>query len=142
MVPPESVSRRAGRFLLVLIVALLVPCAACADDRTPTLERLEFEHLMNQAMQAFEKQVLPIEELSADFRYRCLRAIGAAGFCECLVEHRPYSLRFEHYVRITSRTRVELGYERLSADARRLIDKVYEVRDACVAPEPRAPGEG
>ena len=134
MAPTEHETPGRRRLVLASLASALFACAAVADD-APTLEQLELQHLMDQATQAFEKQELPIEAISADFRYRCLRAIGAARLCECLVERRPYSLRFEHYVRITTRTKSELGYSHLGADGRQLVDEVHAVRDACVALE-------
>ena len=71
--------------------------------------------------------------MSADFQYRCLRSIGDTPFCECLVRKRPYPLRFEQYVGITSRTRAELDYEGLSDTSRNIVDEVFLLRDACVA---------
>lgn len=140
MVPPERESRPARCPVVALLVALLVTSSsAVADELSPTLEQLELEHSIDRATRAFDKQTLPIEAISADFLYRCLRATGAAGLCDCLVEERPYSLRFEQYVRITSRTKAELGYERLSADGQQLVDKVHRAREACVGAERRAP---
>ena len=140
MVSLKHRSIRARRLLPARLVIMLIASSSSAGEHTPTLEQLELEHLMDQATKAFEKQVLPIEAISADFHYRCLRATGASELCDCLVEKRPYSLRFEQYVRITSRTRSELGYERLSADARDLVDKVHKVREDCVDLAQRVPG--
>ena len=132
MAPTEHGPPRRLRLALVALGSALLACATAADKRAPTLEQLELEHSIDRATQAFEKQELTIEAISADFRYRCLRATGADRLCECLVEKRPYGLRFEHYVRITSRTRSELDYEHLGADSRHLVDEVHAVRDACV----------
>ena len=140
MVSPEHPSPPARRLLHALLVTTLVTSSSSASEHAPTLEQLELEQLIEQATRAFEKRVLPIEAISADFHYRCLRATGATQLCDCLAEKRPYSLRFEQYVRITSRTKSELGYERLSADARQLVDKVHQVREECVDLERRAPG--
>lgn len=90
------------------------------------------EYLLEQASRAFEKHDLSIEQISADFKFRCLRAIGDTAFCECLVESRPYILRFEQYVRISSRTKAELGYDTLGDNSRNIVDKVFVVRDECV----------
>ncbi len=105
---------------------------AYGQAREPSLEELEMERLIEQASRAFEKQDLPIEEISADFRYRCLRATGATTFCECLVKKRPYTLRFEQYVGISSRTKAELDYDTLSDYSKEIVDKVFLVRNECV----------
>jgi hypothetical protein len=126
----------AGRhsWVLQLAVALaLVAVIRNVQPREPSLEELEMERLLEQASASFEKQGLSIEEMSADFQYRCLRSIGDTPFCECLVRKRPYPLRFEQYVGITSRTRAELDYEGLSDTSRNIVDEVFLLRDACVA---------
>lgn len=117
---------------IVLIPLLALPIAARMEAREPSLEELEMEYLLQQASQAFEKHNLSIEQISADFKFRCLRAIGDTAFCDCLVERRPYILRFEQYVGISSRTRSELRYDTLSDNGREVVDKVFVVRDECV----------
>lgn len=117
---------------IVLFVVLVLWADARAQSRETTLHELEMEHLMDQASQVFEKNDLPIEEMSADFHYRCMRAVGDVSFCDCLVEKRPYILRFEHYIRITSRTKAELGYDSLSDYSKAVVDKVHLLRDECV----------
>lgn len=118
-------------FTVALAVAVIA-VAADAQPREPSLEELEMERLLEQATQMFEKQDLSIEEMSADFQYRCLRSIGDTPFCECLVRRRPYPLRFEQYVGITSRTRSELDYDTLSDGSKKIVDEVFLLRDACV----------
>ncbi len=121
-----------GRPAATLVAALLLSAGVSAQSREPTLEELEIESLMDQASKAFERRDLSIEEISADFRYRCLRAIGDTAYCDCLVDKRPYTLRFEQYIGISSRTRSELAYETLGAHGRDIVEKVYDVRDECV----------
>ena len=123
-----------NRFLPSVVLPAMIAIAGTAHGqaREPSLEELEMEQRINQASRAFEKQDLPIEEISADFRYRCLRATGDATFCECLVEKRPYTLRFEQYVGISSRTKPELDYDSLSDFSKEIVDKVFLVRNECV----------
>ena len=119
--------------VLWILWVLLVPSAdAHARGGEATLHELEMEHLMDQASRVFEKNDLPIEEMSADFHYRCMRAVGDSSFCDCLVEKRPYSLRFEHYIRLTSRTKAELSYDGLSDYSKAIVDAVHRLRDECV----------
>lgn len=128
MVQPELF----GHPALTLLAVLMFTVGAHGQSRESSLEELEMEQLMNQASQVFEKHDLSIEEMSADFRYRCLRAIGDTTYCECLVMKRPYTLRFDHYIGISSRTKLELEYDTLSNYSKEVVDKVYLVRDECV----------
>ena len=117
-----------------VFLALLALCPASrSQERGPGLEELEMEFLLDQATRAFEKPKLAIEQISADFRFRCLRAFGDTAFCKCLVEKRPYSLDFQQYVAIITRTKGELAYDTLSDISRSLVDEVYGLRDECVA---------
>jgi hypothetical protein len=116
------------------LLAVLTLCSAFhAGAQRPSLDELEMEFLLEQASQAFEKNDLSIEQISADFKFRCLRAVGDPVLCDCLVKRRPYILRFEQYVTISSSTRAELGYSALSDNGKSFVDKVYRVRDECVA---------
>ena len=116
------------------LLALLIVCTPLrAGAERPSLDELEMEFLLEQASRAFEKQSLSIEQISADFKFRCLRAVGDPALCDCLVKKRPYSLRFEQYIAISSRTRAELDYGTLSDNSKKFVDKVFEVRDKCVA---------
>ena len=117
---------------IVLLVVFVFSAILRAQGREPSLEELEMEYRLEQASQAFEKHDLSIEQISADFKYRCLRAIGDTTFCECLVKNRPYILRFEQYVGITSRTKAELDYETLSDNSKAIVDKAFLVRNECV----------
>ena len=91
------------------------------------------EHLIDQASRVFEQHGLPIEEMSVDFQYRCLRAIGDTPFCECLLKERPYTLLFHQYIGISSRTKAELDYDTLSDSGKAIVDRGFLARDDCVA---------
>jgi len=79
-----------------------------------------------------ERSERSIEEISVDFQYRCLRAIGDTTFCECLVKKRPYTLRFAQYIEISSRTKAELDYDTLSDYGKVIVNKAFRLRDECV----------
>ncbi len=116
------------------LLAVFVSTATGQErPREPSLEELEVEHLIDQASKVFEQHGLPIEELSVDFQYRCLRAIGNTLFCECLLRKRSYTLRFQQYIGISSRTKAELDYDTLSDFGKAIVDRVFLVRDDCVA---------
>ena len=130
---PVAMNARVVRLSVATLLSMLVfSTTAQAQSREPSLEQLQMEHLLEQASRAFEKHDLSIEQISADFKYRCLRAIGDTKFCECLVKKRPYVLRFEQYIGISSRTKAELAHDTLGDFSREIVNKVFEVRDECV----------
>ena len=122
-----------GRPGALLLAATLSAMNAHGQARNLTIDELEMERLLGQASEMFGKRDIPIEEISADFEYRCLRSIGDTPFCECLVRRRPYPLRFEQYIGITSRTRAELDYDTLGETSKAIVDRVFRLRDECVA---------
>jgi hypothetical protein len=126
-------SSKAGWLAVALLAVFLSTVTAQERPREPSLEELEVEHLIDQASRVFEQHGLPIEEMSVDFQYRCLRAIGDTPFCECLLRKRPYTLRFQQYIGISSRTKAELDYDTLSDFGKVIVDRVFLVRDDCVA---------
>jgi hypothetical protein len=137
MAPPESASYEHAtvtglRHATVLCALFTVSIAATGRERPPGLDEVEMEHRLHQASRAFEKPDLSIEQISADFEYRCLRAIGDPVFCKCLVSRRPYILRFEQYIGISSKTKDELRYDTLGNNSKTVVDEVYAVRDECV----------
>ena len=115
-----------------LLTVFVLSTTSQGQSSEPSLQQLEMEHLLEQASQAFEKNDLSIEQISADFKYRCLRAIGDTAFCECLVKKRPYILRFEQYIGISSRAKAELEYDTLSHYSKEIVNEVFVVRDECV----------
>ena len=123
-----SVFHRTAILIAVLACSATPPVAS----REPSLEELEMGYRLDQATRAFDSHNLSIEQISADFEYRCLRAIGDPALCGCLVEKRPYILRFEQYIGISSRTKSELDYETLSTSGKKIVDTVYRVRDSCI----------
>lgn len=122
----------AGRRVAALVALLALWTATPGQERGPSLEELEIEYRLDKASQAFDKRDLTIEQLSADFKYRCLRSLGDPRFCECLVAKRPYILRFEQYIGISSRSKMELRYEALSNESKAIIERVFALREACV----------
>ncbi len=118
---------------VALLAVFMSTVTAQERPREPSLDELEVGHLIDRASRVFEQHGLPIEEMSVDFQYRCLRAIGDTLFCECLLEKRPYTLRFHQYIGISSRTKTELDYDTLSDSGKAIVDRVFLVRDDCVA---------
>ena len=117
----------------ILFATLVYWGATTVEGREPSLEELEMQYRLDHATRTFHKHDLSIEQISTDFEYRCLRSIGDAALCGCLVEKRPYILRFEQYVGISSRTKAELDYDTLSDSGRKIVDTVFRVRDDCVS---------
>ena len=63
---------------------------------------------------------------------QCVMSIGNKTLCRCLAHTTPMSIDFRGYIAITSQTRAELGYDRLSDDDKKTYQAVVSARDQCV----------
>jgi hypothetical protein len=63
----------------------------------------------------------------------CRRAIGYTPFCGCVMKELPIAWSFADYIAITTQTKEETGYAKLTPDTKAAYDKVGPIRDRCVA---------
>jgi hypothetical protein len=121
----EDVTRSICRAAAALILAagLSVSAAAAKDDVRPLAE----------APDALQDQRAAAEAAAREFQYRCLQVFGHAVYCHCVNGRRPEGVDFDAFVLFTSRTREELGYERLGELERKLVDDTRMARVECVA---------
>ncbi len=82
------------------------------------------------AREACEKSV---ELIVVDRHSKCMSAIGSPAFCTCLSSDLPIKADFQTYIRVTTTSREEYGYERLAPEDKRTVDHVIATRDYCVA---------
>ena len=91
------------------------------------------ERAMSLARATFEKSV---EMIVADRHSKCMSAIGSPAFCTCLSSRLPIKADFhdfQTYIRVTTTSREEYGYERLAPEDMRTVDRIIATRGYCVA---------
>lgn len=109
-----------------------------ADDPEPghgkkPLSRDQIEELQ-QDVDAIESMDAVLKSVQRDMQKRymdCYKSIGHAAFCECIKKESP-SVSFTDWVRIVTSSREELGYAKLDALSKKVVDRAYETRDTCV----------
>jgi len=88
---------------------------------------------LTKALEALRQEQASADAVAAarEFQYRCVRSVGNSGFCRCLNARRPQGVDFDAFILFTSRSRDELGYERLTPMERKLVDGALAARDGC-----------
>ena len=129
---------------LPLIGFLVVtPADGYSQSPAPSKKPLTVEQL--QRLKALDEIKDALEELGAmgDSMGRkketaCLLAFGDEGFCGCLRENLPVITSFELYVQIVTSSKENLGYAKLSADEKVMVDNTIKARESCVLQARRA----
>ena len=88
---------------------------------------------LGDALVELERERAALEAAAKEFHYRCVQVLGHAVYCHCVNGRRPAAVDFDAFVLFTSRTRTELGYDRLGADEQKLVDDTRLARIECVA---------
>jgi hypothetical protein len=118
-----------------LICAALVVAVTMAGAQSTTQSELEAQQKADQldkAMRAADRLMALANDIAAEKRAACMRAVGAAKFCGCLSIQLPVELTFPMYVQVTTGTKEENEYSKLNAKSKKMYDAVPAVRDRCV----------
>ena len=106
----------------VVLVSTMSQAVQHTGERSTSLSRAVFEK--------------SVELIVADRHSKCMSAIGSPAFCTCLSSRLPIKADFhdfQTYIRVTTTSREEYGYERLAPKDKRTVDHVIATRDYCVA---------
>jgi hypothetical protein len=66
------------------------------------------------------------------FERKCLSAFGHTAFCRCIRENRPVASSFETYILAVTKTKEELGFNKLNKEDQKLVLRLRETRDQCI----------
>ena len=106
--------------------------AKAATEQQLSIEELEtlnqFENLKGTA----EELSVLIDRISRTFEQKCLSAFGHTTFCRCIRDNRPASASFESYILAATKTKEELGFNKLKKDDQQLVVRLRQTRDQCV----------
>jgi len=86
-------------------------------------------------MDAIDSMDAVLKGVERDMQNRymdCYKAIGHDAFCNCIKAESP-AVSFADWVRIVTSSREKLGYAKLDALSKKVVDRAYETRDTCVA---------
>ena len=99
---------------------------------TPTKAEIDRAKALAKALGAYEETDLAITSMVEARVDDCLNAFGHTTYCECMDVRLAPGLPFMGYVHIVTKTRNEIGYNKLSDDEKAMVDSAYEAREICV----------
>jgi hypothetical protein len=123
------------QMLVGVIVALSAAGQATgqADRKPPTKEQLERRKQVDDLQSTANATLQTIDDISRKRLTACIMAFGHEGFCNCLNKKLSIYLDFEAYIRVVTRSKADLGYDKLPTDGQKLVDGAVKARETCVA---------
>jgi hypothetical protein len=121
-----------------LLAVVVLATASTAHAQKPAsapvgdLETLQKVDQIQRAMTATEDLSRLVEKMTAAKNMACVKAIGAPSFCSCLSQTLPIKWTFLDYVAITTGTKEDNGYAKMSTEDKKGYDLVPAIRDRCV----------
>ena len=100
--------------------------------RPLTIEQLQSAKAFDDVSEAIDKAGALLESMGRKRETACKLAFGDASFCSCLTESLPAIVSFDNYIHIVTSTKDELGYSKLSAGDKGLVDATRSARESCV----------
>jgi hypothetical protein len=118
----------------LMCAILLFGTASLAQgaDRPLTKEQIDQLDSSSRIIERVDQLRRNIEVLSRARATACLRAFGHDRFCDCINEKLPYSLTFDDYIQVVTRTNEQLAAAKLDKEQRKLADLAVKARDVCV----------
>jgi hypothetical protein len=96
------------------------------------LERLQEARALEEATAALDQLKMLVEKTGATKRFKCRAAFGRQQFCECIASKTPIGADFDMYIAVTTRSKDEIGYEKLGQEQRGVVDNTLNAREECV----------
>lgn len=122
----------AGPQVGLLVVYSELSEAKVATEQQLSIEELEtlnqFENLKGTA----EELSVLIDRISRTFEQKCLSAFGHTAFCRCIRDNRPATTSFESYIVAATKTKEELGFNKMKKEDQQLVLRLRQTRDQCV----------
>jgi hypothetical protein len=111
--------------------AVFIALAAVLPAHGQSLEQQEKTNQLIKSLSALSRLAAVIDESTNLKKLQCVTAIASEPLCECLSKHVPVSVDFVGYVSIVTRTKDELGYDKLSPeDGTAILAKINRARAA------------
>lgn len=115
----------------LFILSLFLATSVSAQS----IQELEAARAANEAVHQIDRMLVDLKAEAAKRANDCEKAFGHKSFCGCLSQEIPVAFTFQDYIAITTRSKEENKYSKLSPDYKRAYDRVVEVRDMCIARE-------
>jgi hypothetical protein len=89
-------------------------------------------------IETLEQQLKELKEMqksSAEKESHCMKVFGREKFCKCVAEGLPREVSFEQYVHTVITPKETLGYEGMTPDQKKGVDRTLATRDKCLEKE-------
>jgi Tfp pilus assembly protein PilN len=118
----------------LLIAGLLMwSIPVCATELDPQKQAELFEKIQKLEQQIAELNALKQKKQTQPAkREQCMKVVGVENYCTCVVEKLPASVDYRQFVHILLTPAKELGYDALSADQKKDIDRALVAWAKCV----------
>lgn len=114
------------RTSMMLIFLGLAASAECAQD-----DVMDKIRLLEQQIQ--ELKLLKEQQVESRVKFDdCMKAVDREKFCSCVSDNLPREVSFEQYVHIQVTPREKLGYETMTAEQKKVVDRTSAVREKCI----------
>jgi hypothetical protein len=113
----------------VAVFALIGCLSAPVFAQQPLEQRERLKELLRTVDAAKAEAV----RLANNKKQQCITAVAAEQLCECLAQNLPLPVDFPQYATLVAQTKEELKYDKLAPLDKKVVDRVREVRDQCVA---------
>jgi hypothetical protein len=107
--------------------------AASSANKQPSIDELETLNQFENLKGGLDELEIAAARMSRTFEQRCLAAFGHTTFCRCVKDNRPFVSSFDMYITAVTKTKDELAFSKMTKEDQKLVLKLREVRDHCVA---------
>ena len=114
------------RTIITLLCLGASVSAVCAQD--DVMDKIKALELQIQELKLLKEQ----QNVTTGKFDDCMKVVARDGFCGCVSESLPVSVGFEQYVHMLLTPREKLGYGLMSAEQKKGVDAVIEVREKCI----------
>jgi hypothetical protein len=116
----------------LVVVASESSEAKAASEKQLSLEQLEALNEFENLKGSFDELEAMIDRMSRTFEQKCLSAFGHTSFCHFITKNRPVAANFESYILAATKTKEELGFNKMKTEDQQIVMILRQTRDQCV----------
>jgi hypothetical protein len=95
-----------------------------ADNKDELLRKID---ALEQQLKELKEQ----QKASGEKESHCMKVFGREKFCKCVAENLPREVGLEQYVHTVITPKEGLGYDGMTAEQKKSVDRTLAVRDTC-----------
>ncbi len=102
--------------------------AMAADNKDEILRKID-------ALEQQLKELKAQRKATGEKESHCMKVFGREKFCKCIVENLPREVGLEQYVHTVVTPKEGLGYDGMTAEQKKSVDRTLATRDTCAEKE-------